>query len=133
MLVSAKPQHESTIDLCKPLPLEPFSHPPPHPTPLDCHGALGLSFLCHIANDHWLSILHMVMYMFPCYSFNSGRPLPPPLCHQVRPLCLHLHCSLAYRIISTIFLDSIYNRYILWINHNWKRHVPQCSLQHYLQ
>ena len=22
-------------------------------------------------NSHWLSVLHMIMYMFQCYSFNS--------------------------------------------------------------
>ena len=30
--------------------------------------SVELNSLCHTANSHWLSILHMVMYMFPCYS-----------------------------------------------------------------
>ena len=57
------------------------SHFPLHPTPLGCHRAPGLSSLHHIANFHWLSVLHMVMYMFQCYSFNSSLP-SPTLCPQ---------------------------------------------------
>ena len=59
--------------------------PPTFPTsshPLGCQGALHLSFLLHIANSHWLSILHMVLYTFPCYSLNSFHPFSP-LCPQV--------------------------------------------------
>ena len=36
-----------------------------------------MSSLCHSANLHWLSILYMVTYMFPCYSLNLLHPLPP--------------------------------------------------------
>ena len=42
----------------------------PPPTPLGSHRALGLSSLCHTANSHCLSILHMVIYMFRCWSYN---------------------------------------------------------------
>ena len=38
-----------------PFSLEPLSHLPPHPTPLDCHRAPDLSSLHHTANSHWLS------------------------------------------------------------------------------
>ena len=37
---------------------------PPHPTPLDCHRALGWA---PCAIQQLLSILHMVMYMFQCF------------------------------------------------------------------
>ena len=67
----------------------------------------GLSCLCHAANSHLLSILHLVMYMFPFYSLNSSHPLLPLLFPQVSSLCLHLHCCPANRFISTIFLDFI--------------------------
>ena len=33
---------------------------------------------------HWLSILHMAMHIFPCYSLNSSHPLLPQLCPQLR-------------------------------------------------
>ena len=48
----------------------------PH-TPLGCHRAWDLSSLCHTANSHWPSLLHMVMYMFQCYYLNSSHPLLP--------------------------------------------------------
>ena len=91
-----------------PLPPKPPCHPPPHPTPLGYHRAQSLSSLHHAANFHWLFILHMVMYMFPCYSLNSSNPLFPLVCPQVCYLCLCLHCCPANRFITTIFLDSIY-------------------------
>ena len=37
-------------------------------------------------------------------------PLLSPLCPQVSSLCLHPRCCPANRLISTIFLDSIYVR-----------------------
>ena len=93
-----------------PLPFEPPFYLPHYPTPLGCHRALDLSSLLHTANSHWLSVLYMVMYMFQCYSLNSSHPLLAPLCPQVYCLCLCLHCCLADRFISTIFLGSIYTR-----------------------
>ena len=47
---------------------EPPFHLPPYPTPLGCHRALGSSSLCHTANSHRLTVLHMVMCIFQCYS-----------------------------------------------------------------
>ena len=47
-----------------PFPLEPPSHLPPHPTPLDCHRASTLGSLHHTTNVPWLSVLHMVMCVF---------------------------------------------------------------------
>ena len=68
---------------------------------------MALSSLCHTANSCWLFILHMIMYIFPCYSLTSSHPFFPPLCPQVCSLCLCLHCCPANRFISTIFLDSM--------------------------
>ena len=39
-------------------------HLPPHPISLGCPRAPALSDLLHALNLHWLSILHMVTYMF---------------------------------------------------------------------
>ena len=82
------------------LPLEPPSHLPPHPTPLCCHRASYLSSLFRTANSHQLAIniLHVVMYMFQCYSLNSSRLLLPPLCSQVCSLCLRLHWVLFLKL-----------------------------------
>ena len=61
-----------------PLPLEPPSHLSPHPTALACLRALGLSWLNHTENSHWLSVLHMVICMFSCYPLNLSHPLLSP-------------------------------------------------------
>ena len=49
---------------------EPLSHLHPDPIPLDCPRAFALGALLHASNWHWSSILHMVMYMFQCYSLK---------------------------------------------------------------
>ena len=57
-----------------------FFSPLPPPTlshPSRWSQSPGLSSLSHLANSHWLSILHKLMYMFPCYSFYSSHPLLP--------------------------------------------------------
>ena len=63
--------------------------------------------LYHVRHRGSPSILHVVVYMFPCYWLNSSHALLPPLCPQVCSLCLCLHCCPANRFIGTIFLDSI--------------------------
>ena len=55
--------NQSQVYICS-LPLEPPSHLPPHPIPLSCHRTSDLSFWCHTANSHWLSLLYMVTYIF---------------------------------------------------------------------
>ena len=64
MLVSAKHQHESAIGV---------HMSPPSWVSLPSHASRLLqspswSSLSHTANSHWLSILHMIMYMFPCWA-----------------------------------------------------------------
>ena len=90
-------RNQLQVYIC-PLPPELPSHIPSYPNPLGCHS--GLSSLCHTANSHLLSILLMVMYMFPCYSLSLSHCLLPPFCPQVCSLCLCLHCCAANRIIK---------------------------------
>ena len=80
---------------------------PPHPIPLGCPSALAFSTLFHASNLDWSSISHMVIYMFQCYSFISHPCLLP---HSPKVCSLHLclFCCLAYRIVITVFLNSIY-------------------------
>ena len=54
---------------------------PPNCIPLGCPRAPALGSLLHASNLHWSSILHMVMYIFQCYSLKSSHPrlLPPSL------------------------------------------------------
>ena len=109
VLVSAIHQHESAIGIhiC-PLPLELLSHLP-HIPPPRLSESTSLSSLSHTASFHWLSILHMVVYiyMFPWCSLHSSHPLLPLLCPHVCSLHLHPHCCPENRFISTIFLGSV--------------------------
>ena len=111
-MLFATHQHESTLVYICPIPLENPFHLPPHPTLLGHHRGLALGSLHHRTNSHWLSILHMVMYMFQCYSLISFHPLLPPLCPKYLGL---LYCP-SSRIFSTIFLDYIYMcSYIIFV------------------
>ena len=116
VLVSAIHQEESAIDTYGPSLwvgdtrsyMSTFL-PPPIPAHLSkLSQSTGLSSLHHTTNFHWLSFLHMVMYIFQGYCLNSFHPLLPLLCPQVCSLCLCLHSFPENRFISIIFLDSIF-------------------------
>ena len=92
---------------CVPHP-EPLSHLPPHPIPQGHPSAPALSTLSHALNLDWRSISHMVIYMFQCYSLKSSHPRLLPQSLKVYSTCLCLFCCLTYRVIITIFLNSIY-------------------------
>ena len=97
--------NQPQIYIC-PLPLTTPSCFPLHPTP-GLSQSPGVSFLSHTANSHWLSISHMVMYMFPCYSLHSSHPFlcaPLPCLFSMSESPL-LPCK---QVHSIIFLDSIY-------------------------
>ena len=70
---------------------------PPHPILLHCPRAPALSALLHPLNSHCSSILHMVKYMFQCYSLKSSHPRLLPHSPKVCSLHLCLFCCLAYR------------------------------------
>ena len=92
---------------CVPHP-DPSSHLPPHPIPQGHPSAPALSTLSHASNLDWRSISHMIIYMFQCYSLKSSHPHLLPQSLKVCSLHLCLFCCLAYRVIVTIFLNSIY-------------------------
>ena len=86
------------------------SHLPPHPIPLGCPSAPALSALFHASNLDWWSISQMVIHMFQCYSLKSSHPPLLPQSPKVCSLYLCLFCCLAYRVIITILINSIYMR-----------------------
>ena len=87
---------------------EPPSHLPPHHIPQGCPSAPTLSALFHALNLDWSSISHMVIYMFQCYSLKSSHPHLLPQSPKVCFSYLCLFCWLAYRVVITIFVNSIY-------------------------
>ena len=92
---------------CVPHP-EPPSHLPPHPIPLGHPSAPDLSTLYHALNLDWWFISHVIIYMFQCHSPISSRLRPLPQSPKDCSIHLCLFCCLAYRVIITIFLNSIY-------------------------
>ena len=95
---------------CVPHP-DPPSHLPPHPISQGHPSAPALSTLPHASNLDWWSISHMIIYMFQCYSLKSYHPCFLPQSPKVCSLHLCLFCCLAYRVIITIFLHSMYIKY----------------------
>ena len=78
---------------------EPPSHLPPHTISLGHPSAPATSILYPASNLDWWFVSYLILYMFQCHSLKSSHHLPfPHLC---------LFCCLAYRVIITIFLNSI--------------------------
>ena len=92
---------------CVPHPETP-THLPPHPIPLGHPSAPALSTLSHALNLDWWFISHMIIYMFQCHSPISSCPHPLPQSPKDCSIHLCLSFCLAYRVIITIFLNSIY-------------------------
>ena len=92
---------------CIPHP-DPLSHLPLHPIPLGLPSAPALSTLSHALNLDWWFVSHLIIYMVQCYSLRSSHPCLLPQNPKVCSVHLCLFCCLAYRVIVTIFLNSIY-------------------------
>ena len=92
---------------CFPHP-EPPSHFSPQTIPQDHPSAPALSTLSHASNLDWWFVPHMVIYLFQCYSLKSSHPHLFPQSPKVCSLSLCLFCCLTYRVITIIFLNSIY-------------------------
>jgi len=93
---------------CVPHP-EPPSQLPPHTIPLGHPSAPAPSILYHASNLDWRFVSYMLLYIGPqqCQSPKSTHPLPLPQSPKDCSIHLCLFCCLAYRIIVTIFLNSI--------------------------
>ena len=80
----------------------------PHPFPLGHPSAPAPSTLYHVSNLDWWFISHMIIYMFLCHSPISSCLHPLPQSPKDCSIHLCLFCCLTYRVIVTIFLNSIY-------------------------
>ena len=87
---------------------EPPSHFPPHIISLDHPRAPAPSILYPASNIDWRFVSYMIVYMFQRHSPKSSHPLPLSQSPKVCSTHLCLFCCLAYRVILTIFLNSIY-------------------------
>ena len=94
---------------CVPHP-EPSSLLPPHTIPLGRPSAPAPDIQYRASNLDWRLVSYMILYVFQCHSPKSSHPLPL----QQSPQDCSIHkcpfCYLIYRVIVTIFLNSIYMR-----------------------
>ena len=63
-----------------------------------------------VSNLDWRFISYMILYMFQCHCPKSSHHLLLPQSPKECSIHLGLFCCLAYRVIITIFLNSIYMR-----------------------
>ena len=103
---SSQKNHRYT---CIPHP-EPPSLLSPCTIPLVRPSAPAPSIQYHALNLDWRFISYMMLYMFQCHSPKSSHPLPLPQSPKDCSIHLCLFRCLAYRVIVTIFLNSIYMR-----------------------
>ena len=91
------------------------SHLPPHTIPLDHLSAPAPSFLYPALNLDWRFISYMILYTFQCHSPKSSHPLPLPQNPKDCSIHLCLFCSLAYRVIITVFLKKKKTKPEYWL------------------
>ena len=92
---------------CVPHP-EPPSHLPPRTIPLGHPSAPAPSILYHASNLDWRFVSYMILYIFQWCSPKSSHPCPLQQSPKDGFIHLCLFCYLTYRVIITIFLNSIY-------------------------
>ena len=90
--------------------LEPSSFLPPCTIPLSHPSAPAPSNQYRSSNLDWRLVSYMILFMFQCHSPKSSHPLPLPQSPQDCSIHQCLFCCLVYRVIVTIFLNSIYMR-----------------------
>ena len=89
---------------------EPSSLLPPCTVPLSRPTAPAPSIQYRATNLDWRLISYMILYMFQCHSPKLSHPLPLPQSPKDCSIHQCLFCCLVYRVIVTIFLNSIYMR-----------------------
>ena len=87
---------------------EPSSLLPPHTIPLGRPSAPAPSIQYRASNLDWRLISYMILYMFQCHSPKSSHRIPLPQSPKDCSIYQCLFCCLVYRVIVTIFLNSIY-------------------------
>ena len=102
--------HESTTGVNEFPILNPPSHFSPYIISLGHPSAPAPSILYPVSTLDWQYVSYMIVYMFQCHFPKSSHPLPLPQTTKVCSINLCLFCCIPYRVIITIFLNSIYTR-----------------------
>ena len=85
--------------------------PPPPPSPSDPSGSSQCTspeHLSHASNLGWWFVSPLIVYLFQCYSLRTSHPRLLPQSPKVCSVHLCLFFCFTYRVIITIFLNSIY-------------------------
>ena len=110
--------HESAMDLhVFPIPI-----PPPTSLSIPSSGSSQCTspeHLSHASNLGWWSVSHLIVYLFQCYSLRTSHPCLLPQSPKVCSVHLCLFFCFAYRVIVTIFLNSIYVSILHWSLSFW--------------
>ena len=86
--------------------------PPPSPShPSGSSLCTNPEHLSHLSNLGWWSVSYLIIYMFRYCSFKTSHPRLLPRSPKVCSIHLRLFFCFAYRVIVTIFLNSIYMCY----------------------
>ena len=101
-------QHESATGIHMFPILNPPPSSPPHTLPLGRSSAPAPSIQYRALNLDWWLVSYMILYMFQCHSPKSSHPLPLPQSPKDYSIHQCLFCCLVYRVVVTIFLNSIY-------------------------
>ena len=83
----------------------------PHPDPPDSSGSPQCTrpeHLSHASKLGWWSVSPSIVYLFQCCSLRTSHPHLLPQSLKVCSVHLCLFFCFAYRVIITIFLNSIY-------------------------
>ena len=88
----------------------------PPPSPYHPSGSSQCTSPKHpVSNLDWQLVSYMILYVFQCHSPKSSHPLPLPQSPKDCSVHLCLFCCFAYRIIITIFLNSIYTIFLIFV------------------
>ena len=82
--------------------------PPAPPNPSGSSQCTRSEHLSHASNLGWRSVSLQIIYMFRCCSLETSHPHLIPQSPKLCSVHLCLFSCLAYRVIITIFLNSIY-------------------------
>ena len=89
---------------------EPSSLFPPRTILLGHPSAPAPSIQYCASNLDWWLVSYMILYIFQCHFSKSSHPLPLPQSPKDCSIHQCLFYCLVYRVIVTIFLNSIYMR-----------------------
>ena len=114
--------------------------PPPSwtPLPLPSGWSQSTGFGCPASCMELASVLHMVMYMFQCYSLKSSHPHLLPLSPKVCSLYLCLLCRPACRVIGyqLFFMNrytKIFNKLLVDIIQQYIKIIMHHNKMEFLQ